>query len=191
MKGTAWHNMWGKRKITINYSLAAGPEGTPAITSHHDVKMKAPVWGKNSFFGFLLKHLKLRLSVWLVKAELLSWRSLCKEGNALPGTSLSAALWIGKHPVLEILGKKRSSAGAVLKGTAGASAGICRHTSDHLPQQWRHQLDWKKESSSTSCWNISSSDCRFGWERLSFSAGALFARQAMPYQVPVLATLCR
>ena len=31
-----------------------------SITSRHDVKMKAPVWGKNSS----------RLSVWLVKAEL-------------------------------------------------------------------------------------------------------------------------
>ena len=54
-----------------------------------------------------------------VKAELLSWRSLCKAGNALLGTSLSAALRIGKHIALEIFGKKHSSAGAVLKGTAG------------------------------------------------------------------------
>ena len=38
------------------------------------------------------RHLKLRLSVWLGKAELLSWRSLCRAGNALPGTSLSKAL---------------------------------------------------------------------------------------------------
>ena len=50
---------------------------------------------------------------------------------------------------------------------------------------------WRKNSSSTSCWNISSLDCRFGWERLSFSAGTVSARQAMPYQLPVLATLCR
>ena len=71
------------------------------------------------FFDVLLKHLKLRLSVSLVKAELLSWRSLCKAGNALRGASLSNALWMGKHTVLEIFGKKHSSAGAVLKGTAG------------------------------------------------------------------------
>ena len=71
------------------------------------------------FFDFLLKHLKLRLSVWLGKAELLSWRSLCKAGNALRGASLSNALRMGKHTVLEIFGKKHSSAGAVLKGTAG------------------------------------------------------------------------
>ena len=39
------------------------------------------------FFDFLLKHLKLRLSVWLGKAELLSWHFLCKAGNALRGAS--------------------------------------------------------------------------------------------------------
>ena len=61
---------------------------------------------------------------------------------------------------------------------------------DHLLQQFRHLSDWKKTSSSTFCCTISSLDCRFGWERLSFSAGALFARQAMLYQVPVLARLC-
>ena len=37
----------------------------------------------------------------------------------LPGASLSNALRMGKHTVLEIFGKKHSSAGAVLKGTAG------------------------------------------------------------------------
>ena len=37
----------------------------------------------------------------------------------LPGTSLSNALRMGKHTVIEIFGKKHSSAGAVLKGTAG------------------------------------------------------------------------
>ena len=36
LKGTAGHNMW-----TVNYSFASGFEGTPAITSHHDVTMKA------------------------------------------------------------------------------------------------------------------------------------------------------
>ena len=71
------------------------------------------------FFDFLLKHLKLRLSVWLGKAELLSWRSLCKAGNALRGASLSNALRMGKHTALDTFGKKHSSAGAVLKGTAG------------------------------------------------------------------------
>ena len=61
------------------------------------------------------------MSVWLGKAELLSWRSLslCKAGNALRGASLSNALRIGKHTVLETFGKKHSSSGAVLKGTAG------------------------------------------------------------------------
>ena len=39
-----------------------------------------------------MNPLDLRLSVWLGKAELLSWRSLCRAGNALPGTSLSKAL---------------------------------------------------------------------------------------------------
>ena len=88
------------------------------MTSHH-VTMKAPVCRKNFFFDFRLKHLKLRLSVWLGKAELLSWRSLCKAGNVLPGTNLSNALLTGEHTALEILDKKDSSAGAVLKGTAG------------------------------------------------------------------------
>ena len=37
----------------------------------------------------------------------------------LPGASLSNALRIGKHTVLEIFGKEYLSAGAVLKGTAG------------------------------------------------------------------------
>ena len=37
----------------------------------------------------------------------------------LPGASPSNALRMGKHTVLEIFGKKHSSAGAVLKGTAG------------------------------------------------------------------------
>ena len=36
LKGTAG-------QITLNYSLAPGFEGTPTITSHHDVTMKAPV----------------------------------------------------------------------------------------------------------------------------------------------------
>ena len=47
---------------------------------------------------------------------------------------------------------------------------------DHLLQQFRHLSDWKKTSSSTFCCTISSLDCRFGWERLSFSAGALFCK---------------
>ena len=51
LKGTAGHSMWEKRQITLNYSLAPGFEGTPAITSHHDVTMKAPVWRKNSFLS--------------------------------------------------------------------------------------------------------------------------------------------
>ena len=34
-------------------------------------------------------------------------------------TSLNNALRMGKHTVLEIFGKKHSSASAVLKGTAG------------------------------------------------------------------------
>ena len=42
LKGTAGHNMRAKG-ITLNYWLASGFEGTPAITSHHDVTMKAPV----------------------------------------------------------------------------------------------------------------------------------------------------
>ena len=37
----------------------------------------------------------------------------------LPGTSLSNALLMGKHTVLEIFGKRHSSTGAVLKGTVG------------------------------------------------------------------------
>ena len=37
----------------------------------------------------------------------------------LPGTNLSNALLTGEHTALEILDKKDSSAGAVLKGTAG------------------------------------------------------------------------
>ena len=82
LKGTAGHNMW---------------KATPAITSHHDVTME-----KEQFFDFLLKHLKVRLSVWLGKAELLSWHSLCKAGNALPGASLSNALRMGKQNALEI-----------------------------------------------------------------------------------------
>ena len=41
LKGTAGHNMWAKG-ITLNYWLAPGFEGTPAITSHH-VTTKAPV----------------------------------------------------------------------------------------------------------------------------------------------------
>ena len=41
LKGTAGHNMWARS--TINYWLASGFEGTPGITSHHDVRMKAPV----------------------------------------------------------------------------------------------------------------------------------------------------
>ena len=45
LKGTAGHNMW---TMTIIYWLAPGFEGTPAITSHHDVTMKAPVWRKNT-----------------------------------------------------------------------------------------------------------------------------------------------
>ena len=48
LKGTAGHNMWAKGKSCFFYSLAPGFEGTPAITSHHDVTMKAPVWRKNS-----------------------------------------------------------------------------------------------------------------------------------------------
>ena len=69
---------------------------------------------------------------------------------------------------------------------------IWRHTSDHLPPCNNEGTSLEKEcsGSSTSCWNISSLDCRFRWERLSFSAGALCARQAMRYEVPVLATLC-
>ena len=47
---------------------------------------------KEQFFDFLLKHLKLRLSVLLGKAELPSWHSLCKAGNALPGTTVLATL---------------------------------------------------------------------------------------------------
>ena len=89
-------------------------EGTPAITSHHDVTME-----KEQFFDFLLKHLMLRLSVLFGKAELPSWHSLCKAGNVLPGASLSNALRMGKHTVIEIFDKKRSSACAVLKGRAG------------------------------------------------------------------------
>ena len=71
-------------------------------------------------------------------------------------------------------------------------SGIWRHTSDHLPPCNNEGTSLEKEcsGSSTSCWNISSLDCRFGWERLSFSAGTLSARQAMCYEVPVLATLC-
>ena len=74
---------------------------------------------KEQFFDFLLKHLKLRLSVWLGKPELIGWHSLCKAGNVLQGASLSNALQMGKHTLLEICGKKHSSACAVLKGTAG------------------------------------------------------------------------
>ena len=47
---------------------------------------------------------------------------------------------------------------------------------------------WRKNSSSTSCWNISSLDCQFGWERLSFSAGASLWKAGNV--LPVLATLC-
>ena len=74
------------------------------------------------FFDFLLHHLKLRLSVWLGKTELLSWGSLGKAGNLQPGTSLNNALRMGKHTVLEIFDKKHSSAGAVLEGTAEHSS---------------------------------------------------------------------
>ena len=63
------------------------------------------------------------MSVWLVKAEFLSWRSLCKAGNALLGTSPSKALRIGKHTVHEIFDKKYSSAGAVFQRHSWASAG--------------------------------------------------------------------
>ena len=49
LKGTAGHNMWVRGKSFFFYWLASGFEGTPAITSHHDVTMKAPVWRKNSF----------------------------------------------------------------------------------------------------------------------------------------------
>ena len=124
----------------------------------------------------------------------------------LPGTSLSNALLPSKHTVLEIFGKKHSSAGAVLKGTAGhnmwarstinywlasgfeGTPGITSHHDVRMKAPvW---LEKEYSSFSTSCSNISSLDCRFGWERLSFSAGALCARQAMRYEVPVLATLC-
>ena len=104
---------------------------------------------------------------------------------------------MGKHNVLEIFGKKHSSAGAVLKGTAGhrmwargkslwkysfASGfeGTPAITSHH--DVTMKAPVWRKNSFLTSCWNISSLDCRFGWERLSFSAGALSARQATCYQ---------
>ena len=91
---------------------------------------------------------------------------------------------MGKHTVLEIFSKRHSSAGAVLKGTAGHNMwakgkwtinhGLApgwRHTSHYLPPM--KAPVWRKNSSSTSCWNISSLDCRFGWERLSFSDGTL------------------
>ena len=88
----------------------------PCINEGTSLTGKRMQW----FFDFLLKHLKLRLSVWLGKAELLSWHSLCRAaGNVLPGTSLSNAVRMGKHTVLEIFSKRHSSAGAMLKGTAG------------------------------------------------------------------------
>ena len=120
LKGTAGHTMW-ERQITINYWLAPGFEGTRSPPTWCNIcNNEGTSLEKEQFCDFLLKHLKLRLSVLLGKAELPSWHSLCKAGNALPGTSLSNALQMGKHTVLEIFGgKKHSSACAVLKGTAG------------------------------------------------------------------------
>ena len=112
------------------YQLQFG-SGTWRHTSDH-----LPPWRSNEgtslekeqFFDFLLKHLKLRLSVWLGKAELLSL-ALSLQGRQR-STSLGNALRMGKHTVIEIFDKKRSSAGAVLKGTAG-------HT------MWeRHYFEW-------------------------------------------------
>ena len=157
---------------------------------------KAPVWLEiEKFFDFLLHHLKLRLSVWLVKAELLSWHSVCKAG-----TSLSNALRMGKHNVLEIFDKKHSSACAGFQKHSWAYYVGKRQITiywlapgfHHLPPWCSNEGTpvWRKNSSSTFCCTISSLDCRFGWQKLSFSAGTLSARQAMLYQLPVLATLC-
>ena len=41
--GAVFQRHTGKRHMTI-----VGIEGTPAITSHHDLTMKAPVWRKSS-----------------------------------------------------------------------------------------------------------------------------------------------
>ena len=107
---------------------------------------------------------------------------------------------MGKHTVLEIFGK--STQVLVLKGKAGHNMWARSTINNWLapgfegtPAITSHHVTmkapvWRKNSSSTFCWNISSLDCRFGWERLSFSAGTLSARQAMRYEVPVLATLC-
>ena len=137
--------------------------------AHILVSTPAPVWKKKSF-DFLLHHLKLRLSVWLGKAELLSLHSLslCKAGKVLPGSSLSNTLRMGKHTVLEIFGKKHSSPGAVLKK---AQLGIiCGQKANHYKLLFgsrisRHPITshhdvtyvtmkapvWRKNSSSTSC----------------------------------------
>ena len=74
----------------------------------------------------------------------------------LPGTSLSNALGMGKHTVLEIFSKRHSSAGAVLKGTAGHNmwaranyyiSGTPAMTSHHVTMK---APVWRKNSSSTS-----------------------------------------
>ena len=153
--------------------------------------MKAPVClEKEQFFDFLLHHLKLRLSVWLGKPELLSWRSLCKAGNALPGTSLSNALLMGKHNALEIFCKKHSSAGAVLKGTAGHNMWSKRKITINysLALGFEGTPVWKNQSPSTFFCTISSLDCRFGWENLSFSAWCSLCKAGNA--LPVLAMLC-
>ena len=113
----------------------------------------------------------------------------------LPGASLSSTLWIWKHTVLEIFGKKHSSAGAVLKGTVGHLRARGKSWQitivigfETMTQQSRHQSGEKK-SHSTFCCTISS--FRFGWERLSCSAYTLSARQAMCNQVPVLSNALR
>ena len=110
------------------------------------------------FFDFLLKHLKLRLSVWLGKAELLNWRSLRKAGNVLP--VLATLCGWGSIMCLKYLAKSTQVLVQSCKAQLATIAGTCeqrmchydingareaiiiklqfgfgiwRHTSDHLP----------------------------------------------------------
>ena len=74
----------GQGQISINYSLAPGLEGTPAITSHHDVAMKAPVWRKNSSSTSCWNISSLDCRFGWERLSFSAWRSLYKAGNALP-----------------------------------------------------------------------------------------------------------
>ena len=207
----------GQEQITMNYSLASGFEGTPAITSHH-VTMKAPVWRKNfsstscwnissldcrfgwerlSFSAGTLSARQEMCYQVPVLATLWGWGSILCLKYSARGTQVLVQSWKAQLATIGGTCEQRmcqhdmnSGREAIITlnySLASGFEGTPAITSHHVTMK---APVWRKNSSSTSCWNISSLDCRFGWERLSFSAGTLSARQEMCYQVPVLATLC-